>query len=157
MSKINTIITTICLGLGTISCTQLTELNLMDATAKEDLNVCVGACMVSSTLRWDPTGEKMKAFQESSRILDGLINSSEDLTRESFKLQITSALGRIFSTTITDIVVADIMDVYDQNVERLNANIELLSILEATKSAIDSGIILARNDTRPVRVLPYKM
>ena len=157
MSKINTIITTICLGLGTISCTQLTELNLMDATAKEDLNVCVGACMVSSTLRWDLTGEKMKAFQESSRILDGLINSSEDLTRESFKLQITSVLSRIFSTTITDIVVADIMDVYDQNVERLNTNTELLSILEATKSAIDSGIILTQNDTRPVRVLPYKM
>lgn len=157
MSKINTIIVTICLGLNTMSCTQLTELNLMDAIAKEDLNVCVGACMISSTLRWDPTGEKMKAFQESSRILDSLLNSSDELTREAFKTQINSALSHIFSETITDIVVTDIMDVYDQNADKLNANVELMTIIEATKSAIDSGILLAQNDTRPVRVLPYKM
>lgn len=160
MTKIKSIIVTSVLGLSTMSCSQIQaigDLNLLDHTAKEDLNVCVGACMISSTLRWDPSGEKLAAFKESSRILDMILNSSDDLSREAFKIQITDSLSRIFSDGITSIVVADIMDVYDTNVDKLSNNQQLIDIVEAVKSAIDSGILLAQNDTRPVRVLPYKM
>lgn len=160
MTKIKSIIVASIFGLGTISCSQIQaigDLNLLDHTAKEDLNVCVGACMISSTLRWDPSGEKLAAFKESSRILDMILNSSDDLSREAFKIQITDSLSRIFSDGITSIVVADIMDVYDTNVDKLSNNQQLIDIVEAVKSAIDSGILLAQNDTRPVRVLPYKM
>lgn len=160
MSKIKTIITTLALGLCTVSCGQLQiigDLNLLDTTAKEDLNVCVGACIISSTLRWDPSGEKLAAFKESSMILDVILNSSDDLTRDAFKVQITDSLGRIFSDGITSIVVADIMEVYDTNTDKLNSNRQFIEIIEAVKSAIDSGILLSQNETRPVRVLPYKM
>ena len=160
MLKIKTIITTLALGLCTVSCSQLqivSDLNLLDTTAKEDLNVCVGACMISSTLRWDPSGEKLEAFKEASRILDMILNSSDDLSRDAFKIQITDSLNRIFSDGITSIVVADLMDVYDANTDKLNSNQQLIDIIEAVKSAIDSGILLAQNETRPVRVLPYKM
>lgn len=160
MATIKTIITTLALGFCTVSCSQLqtiNELTLLDHMAKEDLNVCVGACMISSTLRWDPSGEKLAAFKESSRILDMILNSSDDLSREAFKIQITDSLSRIFSDSITSIVVADIMEVYDTNVDKLSSNQQLIDIIEAVKSAIDSGIILAQNETRPVRVLPYKM
>lgn len=124
---------------------------LMDDQAKQDLRVCTGAALVSSSIRSDESN--LAAYQKASDIIGSIIKN-ETSTREELKLKLEDALGKLFSKTIVDIVVADILEVYDENMQTIQDNEKLLLALESTKSSIDSGIQLAIKTGRPVKVVP---
>lgn len=85
---------------------------LLDKQGKEDLMVCSGACVVSSSIRKD--AETLVAFQKASDII-GTIIKNDQVTRDELQAKLTEALSKLFSKQIVDKVVSEIMNVYDEN------------------------------------------
>lgn len=148
----NLIISCVC---AASMCSCLQNYKLMDEVAQADYGVCTGACIISTAIREDITGEKRKAFEDVSKLLKVIIDNDE-ISRSELESQLTAALSKVFSDMLTTAVVGDIMAVYDENMTKIHENGLLMSTLEATKSAVDSGIILADSDCRPVKVVPFK-
>jgi hypothetical protein len=134
------ILTTILMSL--CSCT------IVDEQAKEDLQVCTGAAIVSTSIRSDST--KLAAYQKVSDILGSLLKS-DGVNREELKATLESQLG---TGSIMKLVIDNVLSVYDKNSIAIEDNIELLANIESTKAAIDSGIQLAINTGRPVSIVP---
>lgn len=124
---------------------------LLDKQGKEDLMVCSGACVVSSSIRKD--AETLAAFQKASDIIRTIIKNDQ-VTRDELQAKLTKALSKLFSKQIVDKVVSEIMNVYDENMAKIHDNEKLMMALKSAKSAIDSGIQLAIKTGRPVKVVP---
>lgn len=133
------------------SCSQINS--LIDEQGKEDLNVCVGAVLVSTSIRQNEA--KLAAYQKASDTIASILkNENNSITRAQLEATIREVLGNLFPSFMVDLVIDDILDVYDENIEKIQSDEKLIIALESTKASIDSGIQLAIKTGRPVMILP---
>lgn len=124
---------------------------LLDEQARQDLRVCTGAAFISSSIRGDETN--LAIYQKASDVIGSIIKD-EPASRVELECRLNEALGKLFSQMIVDIVVSEILEVYDENIQSIHDNKKLLLSLESTKSSIDSGIQMAIKTGRPVKIVP---
>ena len=110
---------------------------LLDKQGKEDLMVCSGACVVSSSIRKD--AETLVAFQKASDII-GTIIKNDQVTRDELQAKLTEALSKLFSKQIVDKVVSEILEAQNTDVDAVSgatysSNGIKKAVLDALKQA----------------------